>query len=141
MKTRMALATLFAAALLAAVPASYAAVGNTHSSMHAMFFHGDKKVKFNLSNQTGAPLELKVGDQVVTLQAGQVMPCKLPLGARVTTTAATDHHPAGEVIVEARVSRTGNALAQPGDLFGRSGPIKPGATGLRITIDQVMPNR
>jgi len=48
---------------------------------------------------------------------------------------------AGEVIVEARVSRTGNALAQPGDLFGRSGPIKPGATGLRITIDQVMPNR
>ncbi len=46
---------------------------------------------------------------------------------------------AGEVIVEARVSRTGNALAQPGDLFGKSGPIKPGATGLRITIDQVMP--
>jgi cytochrome c-type biogenesis protein CcmH len=48
---------------------------------------------------------------------------------------------ASEVIVEARLSRTGNALAQPGDLFGRSGPIKPGATGLRIMIDQVVPWR
>lgn len=46
---------------------------------------------------------------------------------------------ASEVIVEARLSRSGNALAQPGDLFGRSGPVKPGATGLRITIDQVVP--
>jgi len=46
---------------------------------------------------------------------------------------------ASEVIVEARLSRTGNALAQPGDLFGRSAPVKPGATGLRITIDQVVP--
>ena len=46
---------------------------------------------------------------------------------------------ASEVIVEARVSRSGNALAQPGDLFGTSAPVKPGATGLRITIDQVVP--
>jgi cytochrome c-type biogenesis protein CcmH len=46
---------------------------------------------------------------------------------------------ANEVIVEARLSRTGNALAQPGDLFGRSAPVKPGAGGLRITIDQVVP--
>jgi cytochrome c-type biogenesis protein CcmH len=46
---------------------------------------------------------------------------------------------ASEVVVEARVSRSGNALAQPGDLFGRSAPVKPGATGLRIVIDQVVP--
>jgi len=46
---------------------------------------------------------------------------------------------ANEVIVEARLSHTGNALAQPGDLFGKSAPVKPGATGLRITIDQVVP--
>ncbi|MEO8565870.1 MAG: c-type cytochrome biogenesis protein CcmI, partial [Betaproteobacteria bacterium] len=41
-----------------------------------------------------------------------------------------------EVVVEARLSRSGNALAQSGDLFGRSAPVKPGATGLRITMDQ-----
>jgi cytochrome c-type biogenesis protein CcmH len=46
---------------------------------------------------------------------------------------------ASEVVVEARLSRTGNALPQPGDLFGKSAPVKPGAAGLRITIDQVVP--
>jgi cytochrome c-type biogenesis protein CcmH len=46
---------------------------------------------------------------------------------------------ASSVIVEARISKSGNALPQPGDLFGRSPPLKPGATGVRITIDQVVP--
>ena len=46
---------------------------------------------------------------------------------------------ASEVIVEARLSRSGNALPQPGDLFGRSEAIKPGTSGVRITIDQVVP--
>lgn len=53
--------------------------------------------------------------------------------------AGTKLSTASEVVVEARLSRTGNALAQPGDMFGRSAPVKPGATGLRITIDQVVP--
>ncbi|MDQ6916862.1 MAG: c-type cytochrome biogenesis protein CcmI [Pseudomonadota bacterium] len=43
------------------------------------------------------------------------------------------------VVVEARISKSGNALPQPGDLFGRSGSLKPGATGVRIMIDQVVP--
>jgi len=46
---------------------------------------------------------------------------------------------APSVIVEARISKSGNALPQSGDLFGRSAPLKPGATGVRITIDQVVP--
>jgi cytochrome c-type biogenesis protein CcmH len=46
---------------------------------------------------------------------------------------------ASEVVVEARVSKSGNALPQPGDLFGKSAPTKPGTAGLRITIDQVVP--
>jgi cytochrome c-type biogenesis protein CcmH len=46
---------------------------------------------------------------------------------------------APSVIVEARISKSGNALPQPGDLFGRSTPLKPGATGVHITIDQVVP--
>ena len=46
---------------------------------------------------------------------------------------------AANVVVEARISKSGNALPQSGDLFGRSGPLKPGATGVRITIDQVVP--
>jgi cytochrome c-type biogenesis protein CcmH len=46
---------------------------------------------------------------------------------------------APSVVVEARISKSGNALPQPGDLFGRSAALKPGATGVRITIDQVVP--
>lgn len=46
---------------------------------------------------------------------------------------------AQSVIVEARISKSGNALPRSGDLFGRSGPLKPGATDVRITIDQIVP--
>ena len=46
---------------------------------------------------------------------------------------------AAAVIVEARISKSGNALPQPGDFSGRSAPIKPGATGVTVTIDQIVP--
>ena len=46
---------------------------------------------------------------------------------------------AAAVIVEARVSKSGNALPQSGDFSGRSAPIKPGAAGVKVTIDQIVP--
>jgi len=47
--------------------------------------------------------------------------------------------PAGtQVIVLARVSRSGEAAARTGDLQGASQPVKPGATGLRVLIDTVV---
>jgi len=42
------------------------------------------------------------------------------------------------VIVEARISKTGSATPQPGDLFGRSAATKPGAAVVNITIGQVV---
>jgi cytochrome c-type biogenesis protein CcmH len=45
---------------------------------------------------------------------------------------------AKSVQVEARVSKSGDAKSQPGDLSGTTGPIKPGAKGLRITINTVV---
>jgi cytochrome c-type biogenesis protein CcmH len=45
----------------------------------------------------------------------------------------------GSVVVEARISKSGNAIAQSGDFFGRSAPVKPGAAGVAITIDQIVP--
>lgn len=108
MKLRIAAATFLAAIFFAAVPASFAAVGSVHSPMHA-YFHGDKKIKFSLSNETGAPLELKVGDQVMTLQQGQVVPLKLPVGTRITTNTATEHHKVGDVIVEVNTNMYSNS--------------------------------
>jgi cytochrome c-type biogenesis protein CcmH len=43
------------------------------------------------------------------------------------------------VVVTARVSRTGGATPQSGDLQGESQPVAPGAAPVSITIDKVLP--
>jgi cytochrome c-type biogenesis protein CcmH len=42
------------------------------------------------------------------------------------------------VIVGARISRSGDAIAAAGDLQGFSKPVSAGATGVNVTIDQVV---
>ena len=44
-----------------------------------------------------------------------------------------------EVVVSARISKTGNAISQSGDLQGATPPVKVGARGLKIVIDTVVP--
>ena len=49
---------------------------------------------------------------------------------------------AGEVVVEVRISASGNATPAPGDVFGVSAPVAPGAPGatdLVVRLDQVVP--
>ena len=43
------------------------------------------------------------------------------------------------VVIGARISKTGNATPQPGDLVGESAVVAPGARDLRILIDRVQP--
>lgn len=45
---------------------------------------------------------------------------------------------AKSILIEARVSKSGDAKSMPGDLKGSVGPVKPGAKGLRLTIDKVV---
>jgi cytochrome c-type biogenesis protein CcmH len=44
-----------------------------------------------------------------------------------------------EVIVGVRISRSGNAMPQSGDLQGQAGPLKVGSRDVAIMIDQVVP--
>ena len=44
-----------------------------------------------------------------------------------------------QVIVGARVSKSGNAMPQSGDLVGQSGSVKAGGTKLSLVIDTVQP--
>lgn len=44
-----------------------------------------------------------------------------------------------QVVVGARISRSGNATPQPGDLVGQSAVVAHGAKGLHIVIDRVQP--
>lgn len=41
-----------------------------------------------------------------------------------------------QVVVVARISKSGNAMPQAGDLQGVSGIVKPGSSGIRVVIDQ-----
>ncbi|MFN3565106.1 MAG: c-type cytochrome biogenesis protein CcmI [Burkholderiaceae bacterium] len=44
-----------------------------------------------------------------------------------------------EVVVGARVSKTGGAMPASGDLEGLSKPVKVGARGIAVTIDRIVP--
>ncbi|MBL8513251.1 MAG: c-type cytochrome biogenesis protein CcmI, partial [Betaproteobacteria bacterium] len=44
-----------------------------------------------------------------------------------------------EVIIEARISKSGNAQVSPGDLMGQSAPVKNSTSGLSVTLDKVAP--
>jgi cytochrome c-type biogenesis protein CcmH len=44
-----------------------------------------------------------------------------------------------QVVVQARVSRSGQALPQPGDLIGQTAALKPGTRGIELRLDQVQP--
>lgn len=46
---------------------------------------------------------------------------------------------AGPVMVVARISRSGNATVQRGDLEGMVGPIPPGSRNVQLKIDKVLP--
>ena len=46
---------------------------------------------------------------------------------------------AGEVFVKVRVSKSGNAMPQSGDLSGSLGPVKVGAKGLSLEIKDQVP--
>jgi cytochrome c-type biogenesis protein CcmH len=43
------------------------------------------------------------------------------------------------VRIEARISRSGNAAPQSGDLVGRSGLVKPGDRDVKIVVNEVLP--
>lgn len=43
-----------------------------------------------------------------------------------------------EVVIEARISKTGNAQLQPGDLSGASEAVKPGAANVKVVVSNVV---
>ena len=43
-----------------------------------------------------------------------------------------------QVVVSARVSRSGQAMPQPGDLIGTVQPVAVGATGVQVRIADVV---
>jgi len=52
------------------------------------------------------------------------------------TAKLSDH---GQVIVGARISRSGSPMPQSGDLEALSPPVKLGSSGTSLTIDRRLP--
>ena len=67
------------------------------------------------------------------------LPMRFALDDSMSMAPAFKLSAAEAVRVEARISRSGNAVPQAGDLVGRSGVVKPGARDIAIVIDRVIP--
>ena len=57
-----------------------------------------KTVKFNITNQTNAPVNLKAGDQQITIAAGQSQQIKAQSGQQIVTTSESSLGAAGTVV-------------------------------------------
>jgi len=64
------------------------------------------------------------------------LPLKFTLDDSMSMSPQFKLSSAPKVIVTARVSKSGAAVPQPGDLEGVSAPVAPGATGIAIRIDK-----
>ena len=101
MKSLNRLAVAVIATSLFAAPAIYAAPASISSPVHAMFSKTKSStVKLNLRNDSGAAIEVKIGDQVMTLDPGKPVSLKLEVGTRIVANTATPNHPAGSLIEE-----------------------------------------
>lgn len=76
-----------------------------------------------------AVLKLKVADlpRAFTLDDSQAMQPGMTISS------------VQQVVIGVRVSASGSASAQSGDLTGTSAPVAPGATGVKVVVDQVTP--
>lgn len=64
------------------------------------------------------------------------LPLRFTLDDRSSMMAGAKLSDQKTVIVGARVSKSGSATPQPGDLQGYSAPVAPGASGLRIVLSE-----
>jgi cytochrome c-type biogenesis protein CcmH len=67
------------------------------------------------------------------------LPMKFALDDSQAMSPAMKLSGAAAVRIEARVSRSGNAMPQAGDIIGTSGVVKPGARDVNIVLDRVVP--
>lgn len=90
--------------------AVYAAPTNIQLPVHAMFAKS-QTVRIALRNDSGSQMQLKVGEQVVSIDAGKTVALKLAVGTRIVVNAASATYQAGELIAEATASLDNSTIA------------------------------
>ena len=146
------------AGAMAAVPAGTAATAKPQAkeavpaaataAASAATIEGRVELDAKLKEKIGADDTLFI---FARAPSGSRMPLAIvrePVGAFPRTFALTDAmamspaatiSAAKSVVIEARVSKGGTAMSQPGDLVGVSAEVAPGARNVRIVIDKVVP--
>jgi hypothetical protein len=112
MKRHNLLTVAVVATSLLGAPAIYAAPASISSPVHAMF--GKTKtgtVKLNLRNDTGASLQVLVGDKPMTLEPGKLVNLDVPVGTRIIANSATPNHAVGSLIEEVIKDHSGATIA------------------------------
>jgi hypothetical protein len=110
LRTKLLSLALIAAAVTLPTQAVFASAVPEHSTLHA-FVGKEKVVKFSLRNQGTEPVDLKVGNQTLTLAPGKTMDVKLPVGTRIITASATSHTPANTFILDVSSAYTGAVVS------------------------------
>lgn len=85
----------------------------------------------------GSRMPLAIVRQPVPAAGG--WPLAFTLDDSTSMAAGASLSQAGQVVVVARISKSGNATPQSGDLFGESAPLATNAQGLQLVIDRVQP--
>jgi hypothetical protein len=69
-----------------------------------------KKVQMTLRNDAAAPMEFKVGEDVVPLDAGKSVALKVPAGTRIVANKAYGTHQPGDLILQVTKELNGATL-------------------------------
>ncbi len=101
----VAVASVFASGAVYAAPS--AAI---HAPMHGMFAK-TKLVKFSLRNDGSSALTLKVGEEVMTLEAGKSKALELPVGTRIVRQDGAGTEKAGALVTEVSKELSGVTIA------------------------------
>lgn len=90
---------------------------------------------FIFARSEGGP---RVPLALVRTQA-RALPLKFALDDTHAMAPGVNLSSAEQVRIEARISKSGSATPQPGDLAGSSAVVKPGARDVNVVIDKVLP--
>jgi hypothetical protein len=74
-------------------------------------FTKTKMIKLSLRNDSATPIDVKVGDKVMTLAPGKPVSLSLPVGTRIVANSATPNHEAGSLIEEVISEHNGATIS------------------------------
>jgi hypothetical protein len=109
MKSRNFVITAAVVAAMVTPHIVYATPVNFHAPLNAMFAK-EKTVKLSLKNGSSSSVEVKVGEEVMTLTAGQAVNLNLPVGTRIIANTDTATVKAGTLIAEVSKELSGSVV-------------------------------